>query len=163
MPQNAQSSSTDIAEPSIRFAESRDLPSVVEMIGRLAAYHGDAASTDAAVLARDAFGERRWIDILLAQIGDEAVGYAMLCPLYKGELGERGLDLHHLFVASEHRGQRIGRALVDAAAAHARDLGCSYLRVGTHPFNAKAQRTYVRFGFEPTPAAGPRFQLRLVP
>ncbi|MCW2674083.1 MAG: putative N-acetyltransferase [Frankiales bacterium] len=65
----------------------------------------------------------------------------------------RAGDLQTVYVLPEHRGHRIGSALVEAAATHAMELGAS--RVTVHS-GRKAIEVYRRLGF----AASPRLLQR---
>lgn len=137
----------------IRPIEETDLPQVLEMIHALAAHHGDAATLTADALRRDAFGPHAWVRILVAP----EKGYAALCPLTQLQYGVRGMDLHHLYVTPQARGQGVGRALIRAAVALSKELRCRYLMVGTDPDNVQAQAVYRAVGFEDRPSGGPRF------
>ena len=67
------------------------------MIGRLAAHHGNAPALAPIDLARDLFDQKPWIFVLVAEAGDELIGYAAMCGLIQLHFGVRGMDMHHLF------------------------------------------------------------------
>jgi GNAT superfamily N-acetyltransferase len=50
--------------------------------------------------------------------------------------------MNDLFVTEEARGQGVGRALIEASAAIARERGSRHLEWATAPSNATAQRLY---------------------
>nr|WP_250890471.1 GNAT family N-acetyltransferase [Sphingobium nicotianae] len=131
------------------------------MIARLARHHGDEPLIDAARLQADLFGPVPWLHGLVVERFGYVVGYALLTPLYRAQLTQRGLDLHHLFVIESSRGIGLGKLLVDAALTFARAEGCSYLAVGTHADNHRAQDFYRTLGFEARAASGERFALAL--
>jgi GNAT superfamily N-acetyltransferase len=145
---------------SIRPAHRDDVPALLDLIGQLAAHHGDKASTSADALLRDAFATPPWIEILVAESDARLIGYTVLCPLYRAQFAQRGLDMHHLFIVQDWRGKGVGRALIEAMVERARELGCAYVKVGTHPDNAAAQKFYLAYGFQPAPQ-GPQFGLIL--
>lgn len=147
------------AAPLIRRACPGDAAALLAMVEGLAAHHGDTATLTAETLARDVFTDPPWVRVFVAD-ADRLVGYAALVPLAKFQAGERGMDIHHLFVDPERRGQRIGRALVDAAIAEAQALGCRSITIGTHADNHDAQARYLAMGFQPAIPPGPRFRLR---
>ncbi len=60
--------------------------------------------------------------------------------------------LYELSVAEGARRQGIGRALVDALAALARERGCYGMWAGTEEDNTAARRTYARAGARESPA-----------
>ncbi|WP_171238744.1 GNAT family N-acetyltransferase [Ruegeria sp. HKCCA5763] len=69
--------------------------------------------------------------------------------------------MHHPFVERPHRGMGVGRRLIEGAIYKARALSCSYMMVGTHPDNSKAQAAYLACGFERRDAVHPRFHFPL--
>jgi GNAT superfamily N-acetyltransferase len=141
----------------IRTAKPRDLPELNEMIALLAAHHGDAAGMTSETLERDLFGPMPWIQALVADAGDDLIGYAILVPLYRAQEGKRGMDLHHLFVRDGHRGHGIGQHLVTRARESARAQGCDYLSVSAATGNFAAHRFYEQMDFTPRPVTGMRF------
>ena len=144
----------------IRPVTEEDLPSVLNMIRALAAHHDDTPTVTLETLRRDALGDAPWLIVLVAEAQGRLVGYAGLCPLAQLQFGVRGMDMHHLFVAEGQRGSGVGRALIDAAIARSKALGCRYMTVGTHPDNEKAAEVYRAAGFEPLPPPGPRFRIK---
>lgn len=149
--------------PLLRRAVPNDAPALADLIGQLAAHHGDRATTDAAALRADLFGPSTWATALVAEDGTSLVGYALLVRLYRAQEAARIMDLHHLFVAPGARCAGIGRRLIRAAEAEARAQGCVRLVVGTHPDNHRAQSYYRMLGFTDRPPGGPGFARSLVP
>jgi len=147
----------------IRHACPADIQRIIEMVGQLAAHHGDTPTLTHDDLARDLFGEKPWITILVAEMGGELIGYAAICSLIQLHFGARGMDMHHLFTDAKHRGLGVGRCMVEACKLEAASLSCSYLAVGTHPDNHEAQSFYTSLGFERRDAHPPRFSIRLDP
>jgi ribosomal protein S18 acetylase RimI-like enzyme len=90
--------------------------------------------------------------LLLAERGDEAIGYAMV-SLGEGaatwDLGERTVELETLSVLESERGNGVGRALTEAAAHIAAEAGARTVLVGVAHSNENAIRFYEREGFEP--------------
>lgn len=150
-----------MTDPTIRPVNAADLPSLLEMVQALAAYHGDTALVDMDDLARDCLGSVPWLRVLVAAHGNDLIGYAALCPLVQLQFGVRGMDLHHLFVRQDVRGSGIGNALIAESIATAKALGCRYMTVGTKPDNVKAAQVYLAAGFEDLPPPGPRFRIKL--
>lgn len=141
----------------IRTAKQRDLPGLRELIAELAAHHGDAAAVTPENLERDLFGRMPWITALVAEVAGELIGYAILLPLYRAQQGARGMELHHLYVRSAHRGTGIGRHLVAKAREQARMAGATYLSVSAATGNFQAHRFYESENFTPGPVTGMRY------
>ena len=147
--------------PTIRPATPDDIPDLIALIAALARHHDDEASVTTATLTRDAFGANRFLHILIAESAGQPVGYAALLSLARLQYGQRGMDLHHLFVTDRCRGQGIGKQLLQAALNFSRDLDASYVVVGTHPENRKAQDFYLKCGFVGRNHAVPGFSYDL--
>lgn len=150
-----------VADCVIRRAEPGDLPMLLALVEGLTRHHADEPRLTAETLARDVFGSVPWFHVLVAVRGAQVLGYAALLPLARLGYGERGLDLHHLYVAEPSRRLGFGTALVRACEDLARDLGCGYLIIGTHPGNWAAQEYYKRLGYDPMPNTAVRFTRRL--
>jgi len=58
------------------------------------------------------------------------------------------MNIHDIAVLPGHRGAGVGQALLSAAEAHARTRGCCKLTLEVLSGNARATRSYLRFGFE---------------
>ncbi len=140
----------------IRPAVPADLDALLPLVAALARHHGDAPRLSAATLAGDLFGPVPWFHVLVAEARG-LIGYAALLPLARLQHGERGLDLHHLFVAEDARGQGVGRAMLAGAEDLARQMGCRYLIIGTAAENLAAQEFYQAQGYRPIPNPSKRF------
>lgn len=148
--------------PKIRPALPGDLPAIADMIAALVLHHGDTSSITPNTLSRDVFGNPAWLKILVAQNSSGALaGYAALQPRYRLQFGQRGLDLHHLFVQPDHRGQGLGKRLINASLAMAHGMGCQALTVGTDPDNGPAKAMYTHMGFNSVPLTGNRFSYQI--
>jgi len=145
----------------LRGPRRADLAALAAMITELAAHHGDTARIDVGALARDTIGPRRWFRVTLAVAGGDIRGYVAALPLGLLQWGARGIDLQHLAVQPDARGQGIGGALVSAVLAEARRDGCDYVTVGTGAGNTAVAGFYRRFGFADHPVTGTRLRLRL--
>lgn len=145
----------------IRRARPADTDSIIQMVGELAAHHGDTPTLTPDDLARDLFSEHPWIFVLVAETEDKLVGYAAMCGLTQLHFGIRGMDMHHLFTEAAFRRHGVGRSLVEACKAEAKRLSCRYLTVSTHPDNHHAQAFYESLGFVRKNAHPPRFSIPL--
>lgn len=145
----------------IRRARTADIEQIVQMVTQLAKHHGDTPTLTHEDLARDLFGEKPWIFIVVAEKGEKLIGFAAMCGLIQLQFGVRGMDMHHLFTKEEFRGLGVGRSLVEACKVEAITLSCRYMTVGTHPDNHEAQAFYTSLGFERKDAHPPRFFIGL--
>ncbi|AMM85241.1 GNAT family N-acetyltransferase [Martelella sp. AD-3] len=141
----------------IRKAVETDIPQLLDMIGLLAAFHGDAVEANAEGLKRDLFGPAPWVTALVADGGSQLLGYALLTPLYRAQQGLRGMDLHHLFVRDGHRSHGVGQHLIARARDFAKAAGCAYLSVSAATGNTKAHQFYQQMEFVARPVTGMRY------
>jgi GNAT superfamily N-acetyltransferase len=146
----------------VRAVERGDLPALLAMVVALTQHHGDVARVTLESLERDFFGPVAWYHGLVAVQDAKVVGYAAALTLGRLGYGARGLDLHHLFVRPDTRLLGVGRALVQGVEDLGRNLGCSYVIIGTHPENVAAQAYYQHLGYGPHASTGKRFTKPLV-
>jgi ribosomal protein S18 acetylase RimI-like enzyme len=87
----------------------------------------------------------------VAREGGETVGMAGVFRDGKNE----ACELVSMWIAPSHRQRGVGRAIVERAIAHAREIGCDELRLLVAEDNPEAERLYARCGFVRTGIAGP--------
>lgn len=136
--------------PRIRPVSARDLPDLLPLIAALAAQHGDTATATLTTVERDFMADPPWLYGLVAEYDLSIVAYAALCPVAQLQFGHRGLDIHHLHVRDGHRGQGIGRAMIEACCQKAATLGCTYVTASTAADNSAAGAAYLACGFSRT-------------
>ena len=85
-------------------------------------------------------------EVLIARLDDVPVGFALFFHTFSTFLARRGLWLEDLFVDPGHRGAGIGKALLRAVAALARDRGCGRFEWSVLDWNAPAIRFYESLG-----------------
>jgi GNAT superfamily N-acetyltransferase len=109
----------------VRPMRPADAAAVTRMARELAASVGDPEVTVLeSELIRDGSGPDRWFDCLVAELGSELAGYAVLCKGFEAHTGKKRLWLGDLYVQPSARLRGVGRALMTAVARHALRLGC---------------------------------------
>jgi len=111
---------------------------------------GDAAPLAAEARTRLIPGLRQHPTTLvfLAFDGEDPVGVAV-CFLGFSTFAARPLvNLHDVAVLPTHRGRGVGRGLLAAVEAKARELGCCKLTLEVLDQNQRALRTYAAAGFK---------------
>ncbi len=78
----------------------------------------------------------------------EPLGFATLYWTFSSTRADEQVLMKDLFVVDAARGRGVGRALIDAAAATARERGAERLVWSTAPDNLAAQALYDRTGAE---------------
>lgn len=133
----------------IRLAGPADLDTLVPLFDGYRQFYRQAASPER---ARRFLAERltlRDSQILLA--ADEkhvGLGFTQLYPLFSSVRAVRTYLLNDLFVAQVARRQGVARALLVAAADHARNLGAASLSLSTALDNGPAQALYESVGWQ---------------
>lgn len=115
------------ADLQIRVATSADAATILGFIQDLAEYEklSHDVVADEARLRATLFGERPAAEVLIAEAGGEAAGFALFFQSYSTFLAKPGLYLEDLFVRPSARGHGVGSALLSALAqiCMARDYG----------------------------------------
>ena len=98
----------------IRPAQVEDIPTVFSLIQALAAYENlsDAVRGNGDHLAQDAFGDDPCVEIIVAEVNQVIVGFALFFTNYSTFLTRRGIYLEDLFILPEYRRQGIGKQLL---------------------------------------------------
>jgi GNAT superfamily N-acetyltransferase len=133
---------------SIEKASERDVPVILSFIKELAEYerlsHEVVATEE--MLRASLFGERVMAEVLIAQTGAEAVGFALFFHNFSTFLGRPGIYLEDLYVQPRARGKGIGRALLARLACLAVERGCGRLEWAVLDWNEPAIRFYRNLG-----------------
>lgn len=135
----------------IRGAGRADCRLILTLIGELAEYERLAHEVVAneSLLAEHLFGERPAAEVLIAEIGGEAAGFALFFTSFSTFLGRPGLYLEDLYVRPAQRGQGVGAALLQTVARLALERGCGRLEWSVLDWNTPAIGFYRALGAEP--------------
>jgi GNAT superfamily N-acetyltransferase len=136
------------AAPVIRAARPQDVPLLLELLRELAVYerleHELRATEE--LLHEALFGARPAAEALLAEHAGETAGYALFFPTFSTFLARQGVWLEDLFVRPRHRRAGVGRALLAAVAARARERGGERLEWAALDWNELALGFYRGLG-----------------
>ncbi|HEX2203446.1 MAG TPA: GNAT family N-acetyltransferase [Longimicrobium sp.] len=134
----------------VRPATEADVPLVLRFIRELAEYEKllhEVVATEAR-LRETLFGERAYAEVVIAEEGGEAVGFALFFHNYSTFLAQPGIYLEDLYVRPEARGRGVGRRLLAHLARLAKARGCGRLEWWVLDWNASAIRFYRSLGAE---------------
>jgi GNAT superfamily N-acetyltransferase len=140
--------STDLA---IRLATSKDVPTILHFVTSLARYEKlehEVVANEAALHAT-LFGARPAAEVLLAELGGAAVGFALFFQSYSTFLAKPGLYLEDLFVEPAARGRGVGAALMSALARIAVDRDYGRFEWSVLDWNQPAIEFYASLGAVP--------------
>jgi len=134
----------------IRQATVLDLDTVAPLFDSYRQFYGQPADL---ARAHDFLAERIRLHesvILLARDDEsgEGLGFTQLYPLFSSVRTVRTWLLNDMFVAANARRRGVAKALLVAAADHARALGAASLSLSTALDNAPAQALYESMGWE---------------
>lgn len=131
----------------IRAAAPADAGTILRLVRELAAFEGLSEKVRAAEadILRDGFGARPRFQCLLAEVGGQAVGFALYFYNYSTFEGRPGIYLEDLYVAEAVRGRNIGRRLMARLAAIAVEQDCRRIDLSMLHWNP-ARRFYEGLG-----------------
>jgi GNAT superfamily N-acetyltransferase len=133
----------------IRDAAPGDSEAIAGLLGQLG-YPADAEAAVSRLERLRIVGDR----VVVAELDGVVAGLAHLQVSPAIEYEQPAAKLAALVVDESHRGEGIGRALVEAMETEARTRGCALLYVTTAAHRTDAHEFYVRIGLEET---GKRF------
>ena len=134
--------------PIIRRATKKDGKQLLSLVNALADYEKLKRPSRAACarLLRDAFGKRKRIDVYLAFVDKQAVGYAIFFETYSSFLALPTLYLEDIFVLKEFRKLKIGYKLFQKVLAEAKRRGCGRMEWSVLDWNKLAINFYDKIG-----------------
>ena len=131
-----------------RPAESRDLEQVAALFDAYRQFYEMPADLALARRYLTERFERKESVILVAEDTDgDIIGFTQLYPAFCSVLADRTFVLYDLFVTPAARGTGAGRALMQAAEAHARGAGAARLELQTARTNRIDQSLYESCGW----------------
>jgi GNAT superfamily N-acetyltransferase len=133
----------------IRDAEARDADAISALLGQLG-YPATAEALPPRLERLQIVGDR----VVVADLDGAVVGLAQLHVSPTLEYERPAAKLAALVVDASHRGEGVGRALVEAMEAEARARRCELLFLTTAARREDAHEFYLRVGLEET---GKRF------
>jgi len=135
----------------IRFATADDVPLIHRLIRGLAEYErlAEEAVVTEADLRDSLFAQNPGAEVLIAEMGGDAAGFALFFHNYSTFLGRRGLYLEDLFVFPAYRGHGVGRALMARLARIATERKCGRFEWWVLDWNESAIRFYESLGARP--------------
>jgi len=134
--------------PTIRAANVQDVPIIFKLIQGLAAYEklSHEVTGNEMLLQEHLFGSRPFVKVILAEIDEQVVGFALFFYNYSTFLTKPGMYLEDLFVLPEYRRQGIGKALISYLAKLAVEEDCGRLEWSVLEWNVSAIAFYKKIG-----------------
>jgi GNAT superfamily N-acetyltransferase len=132
----------------IRPATPTDVDAIFELILGLAAYEKltDRVTGNSDLLRSHLFCDRPYAEVIIAELDDRVIGFALFFHNYSTFLTQPGLYLEDVFVLPEYRRQGVGKALMISVAKIAFDRGCGRLEWSVLDWNHNAIEFYQSLG-----------------
>src|SRR3954462_9162568 len=144
--------STASVKTRVEPAPRRDAPPIRQLISDFPET-GRAPRGEPPVTEKDLdqtlFGDDPAAEVLIAYLGDAAVGFALFFHNYSTWLGKRGIYLEDLFVRPSARKHGVGFALLREIARIAVQRGCGRVDWSVLDWNELAISFYKRIGARP--------------
>lgn len=134
----------------VREAKSADVPAIRLLIQEFAEFEklSDWCEVTETDLHEAIFGERKFVQALVAMDANRYAGYALFFPVFKSFRGERSVFLEDLYVTPDLRGLGLGFVMLREVASYARKNGCSRLDWQALKWNEAAINFYKNLGAE---------------
>jgi GNAT superfamily N-acetyltransferase len=133
----------------VRDAGAADAKAVATLLGQLG-YSAEPGAVAARLQRLEIVGDR----VVVAEVEGEVVGLAHIQVTPTIEYDRPAAKIGALVVDESHRGEGVGRALVDTLEQEARARGCVVMFLTTSARRTDAHEFYRRVGLEET---GKRF------
>lgn len=131
----------------INQADTADLPAIAPLFNAYRVFYrqpSDVAAAEAFIAERF---RRRDSVIFLARVAESPAGFVQFYPSLSSVSMRPIWILNDLFVDPVHRGQGVGRKLMDRAREFATSSGAIRIELTTERTNATAQRLYRASGY----------------
>ena len=128
-------------------ARSADLDGIAPLFDAYRQFYGQESDIPAARNFLETRLSRRETVVFFAKIGEKAVGFTQLFPIFSSVSMERSWLLNDLFVLENFRKNGVGEALLLQAQQFVSAKKHKGLLLETAADNASAQRLYERLGW----------------
>lgn len=153
----------------VRYANSDDVPLIFSFIQKKSEFDRNIGAFSGVLqvsedkLHTTLFGTTPFSYVLLAEVLDSNVGFALYGFRYSSFIGQPSIWLDDLYVDEEMRSQGIGTALMNQLARIAKDNNCTHLAWNADARNIRGLNFYHRLGAEITEQHGNRCFWRWIP
>jgi GNAT superfamily N-acetyltransferase len=137
----------------LRPAQPNDADTLFNLICALAQYErlSHQVTGSAELLQHHLFGDRPFVEAILAEWEGQPVGFALFLYNYSTFLTKPGIYLEDLFVLPAYRRRGIGKALITYLAQRAVAEGCGRLEWSVLDWNEPAIAFYQQMGADVLP------------
>ncbi len=144
----------------IRPMRRKDAETLAEMMGKLAAFHGDKPVVTAKDFVDGCLGPNAMSIAMVAFMQSKPVGFAIAFDWMNFVRGIRVRTLDLLFVDENCRSMGVGKSLLAAMAEDALENGVQRLDTSAAKGNRKAKAFYERLGFSQRDKSSYRYWIK---
>lgn len=138
---------TKLQNYKLRFADETDVSLILSFIRELANYEGMLMKVVATEdILRESLFERKMAEVIIAELDDKPVGFALFFHNFSTFLGRPGLYLEDLYIKPEVRGKGLGKILLSFLAKLALDRKCGRLEWWCLDWNESSIEFYKQQG-----------------
>jgi len=134
----------------LRFADEKDTPLILEFIKELAQYENlldQVVATEEGL--RESLFNKRAAEVIIGEYEGVPVGFALFFHNYSTFLGQAGLYLEDLYVKPEMRGKGFGKIILSFLAKLALERNCGRLEWWVLDWNEPSIQFYKKLGAVP--------------
>jgi ribosomal protein S18 acetylase RimI-like enzyme len=132
---------------SIRFADEKDIPLILDFIKKLAKYEKalDKVTCSDKILYKNLF-RKRYAEVLIADLNKGPIGFAIIFHNYSSYSGKPGLYIEDIYINDDFRGRGYGQKLFSFIANLAVQRDCDRVDLNVLNWNKEAIKFYKLFG-----------------
>jgi len=132
----------------IRNATPDDAHSILSLIKELALFEKelDAVKTTEEDIIRDGFGDNPYFNCIVAEDGDQIIGFALFYFCWSTWTGRPSMFLEDLYVKESERGSGAGKKLLKHCAQVAVEKNCARFEWEVLDWNQGARDFYHKIG-----------------
>jgi GNAT superfamily N-acetyltransferase len=141
---------TNLDDFKIRFAETKDIPLILEFIKELADYEkmlNEVVATEEILM--ESLFERKIAEVIIGEYKNKPVAFALYFHNFSTFLGRPGIYLEDLYVKPEMRGLGIGKIMLSFLANLCMERKCGRLEWWCLDWNHSSIEFYKQMGAVP--------------
>ncbi|MDF2699437.1 MAG: GCN5-related N-acetyltransferase [Haloplasmataceae bacterium] len=134
----------------IRFAEEKDVSTILHLIKELASYElllDQVVATEEFLL--DSLFKKKSAEVIICEYDHQPIGYALFFTSFSTFLGRAGIYLEDLFVIPNMRNKGFGKAMLSFLAKTAKERNCGRLEWSCLDWNEPSIQFYKKLGAVP--------------
>lgn len=141
---------TKIDRYKLRFAQEKDIPTILNFIKELASYENllcEVVATEESL--RESIFEKKAAEVIIGEYNSEPVSFALFFHNFSTFVGHPGIYLEDLYVKPAMRGKGLGKILIAFMAKIAAERKCGRFEWACLDWNEPSIKFYKQMGAIP--------------